>query len=496
MRRYLALVLPAFRLERCGYAAEDVAAVVAEVRNAVRVVSCTPAAAARGISVGMSAAMARSAAPEIQVERLDAGGEAEDLASLVAALRNFTDRVRAVGTSEVLLEVGQLAAWSRREEDLVAQVRAQVEAFGHRVSLALSESGRASLALARAGVGPEAVPAGALAAALAPLPLSVFALASPLLAAMEQVGIRIISDFIRLNAASVSARYGQAGLELFHLAHGRAPEEVWEEASFEAPVAIEVRLPEPTELLASLLFTLQGCAAQVEETLMRREQRAARFSLYLALEGGEDERYALRLGRPTREAKAITEALRQLLSGVHLRAPVRALGLVVEETAPALGRQQGLIQRLDREELWPELYARLEGTLGAQAVFRARERDRWRPEEAWSAVPYDERRYDLLCSEGKADPVEEMRFRRYPRPRPAILLEIPRPLEVRGEIPQQVEWDRRWIPVTQALGPERLSGGWWTEAPFARDYWEIALQGRWAWVFRENERWFLHGWFD
>ncbi len=47
--RYLAVHLPAFRLERCGWEAADVAGLIAEVKNAMRLVALTPATGRRAL---------------------------------------------------------------------------------------------------------------------------------------------------------------------------------------------------------------------------------------------------------------------------------------------------------------------------------------------------------------------------------------------------------------------------------------------------------------
>jgi len=50
--------------------------------------------------------------------------------------------------------------------------------------------------------------------------------------------------------------------------------------------------------------------------------------------------------------------------------------------------------------------------------------------------------------------------------------------------------------VTAQVGPERLSGDWWS-APFARDYWHWWSESTVFVVFRApGGEWMLQGWWD
>jgi protein ImuB len=97
-----------------------------------------------------------------------------------------------------------------------------------------------------------------------------------------------------------------------------------------------------------------------------------------------------------------------------------------------------------------------------------------RPELAWREV-----------APGEDAPVAE-----FP-PRPAWLLERPRPLPTRAAQP--------WLdgPLDLLAGPERIESGWWDAQPVRRDYYLArAASGTRVWVYREHAepaRWFLHG---
>ncbi len=67
----------------------------------------------------------------------------------------------------------------------------------------------------------------------------------------------------------------------------------------------------------------------------------------------------------------------------------------------------------------------------------------------------------------------------------------------RGD-PRALDWRGRRIPIARAEGPQRLSGAWWTEAPFARDYWRCEsdeLEQEFL-LYRDASGWKLQGWYD
>ena len=58
---------------------------------------------------------------------------------------------------------------------------------------------------------------------------------------------------------------------------------------------------------------------------------------------------------------------------------------------------------------------------------------------------------------------------------------------------------RRWHELVTAAGPDRVSGGRWEEAPYAREYFRCTTgMGVLVWLFRDGTEsaWYLHGWWD
>ncbi len=97
-----------------------------------------------------------------------------------------------------------------------------------------------------------------------------------------------------------------------------------------------------------------------------------------------------------------------------------------------------------------------------------------------------------------------MVWRRGPA-RPLRLLPRPEPVEAVALLPDhppaRFRWRRLLHEVVRAEGPERLSPEWWVPRPdgdeeCARDYFRVEdRDGRRYWLYRSDNRWFLHGLF-
>ena len=66
-----------------------------------------------------------------------------------------------------------------------------------------------------------------------------------------------------------------------------------------------------------------------------------------------------------------------------------------------------------------------------------------------------------------------------------------------GDMPREVTWRGHRIPVTRAVGPERLSGDWWDDG-YRRDYWHCeSLAGEMTlFLDRADDQWRMQGWGD
>jgi protein ImuB len=197
------------------------------------------------------------------------------------------------------------------------------------------------------------------------------------------------------------------------------------------------------------------------------------------------------------------ERCRALLDGWTLTAPVSAVTVAITVTAPMGAEQGDLLAPTWRDPAAAEAaFERLRTTLGVQGVVRPVAVDAYCPERegAWESLETtDDSRQSIEKTARTA--ASSSAVYRLPSTISLRLLEQPESVSVisgpRGD-PRAFDWRGRRIPIARAEGPERLSGAWWTEAPFARDYWRCEsdeLEQEFL-LYRDASGWRLQGWYD
>lgn len=517
--RSLVVHLPAFRLERCGYEADRIAAVIAERKNAMRLIAITPAGIREGLRVGMTASEARALAPDVGLIEHRPGEEELDRAALVRMYDRLSDQVRFPWPDALVLTIGNVARLFGGEAAIARRAVELAHELGHRARAGVADDPMLALAVATWAAEDGAalvVPPGEGAQAVAPLPIEALHLPEEVRVALLAVGVRRVGEFATLDPASVAGRYPAAvphhrisrGLpgSLAHLVG--LPE-------LEAPM---VGTPLPGATTArQLTFVLPDLVQRLCGVLSERDLAAVRIRVVLglethrALEGRALHTEVVRVGRPTRSRATLERLIERRLEQVRVPAAIESLRLEVVESTPDTGWQPGLADRREATEPLPDLLARLSDQLGDAALIGAELRDRWRPEDAWAATSFPPPPR-LAAGEGPGaamasdDPVEVQEAFEQPGapPRPSMLLPVPQRIHVRVEDgrPGVAQLGDLRARVTQVVGPERLCGAWWDPSrAFERTYWQVELGSRRAWIFEERSRsgkidWRLHGWFD
>ncbi|MCB9758536.1 MAG: hypothetical protein H6739_01720 [Alphaproteobacteria bacterium] len=494
-RRFLVAHLPCFRLERCGWQADDLAVLVAEEKSALRVQAGTLAAAREGLRRGMTVSEARAMCPDVRVELAEPPEvERADLHDLARLFERLSPNLRALPPQAIAVEL--TARLKGGEPAALRRARALLEDLGHACRVVIADDIRGALALAAwwpddAPLRDTLVPPGALAEALAALPVAALGPSPSLLDRLELLGLRRVEDLARLDAASLSGRFGVEGLHLHRLARGVPADDPLDPPPPPGALTLRRQLPDPTADLGAVLHVFTELCERLCVALRAREQAAVRLQLRLTLEDAEPFSLPLRLGTPRRDPRALVDLAHKRLERVKLEGAVEGLTLEVLEACPFLGQQQGLLDRSGAQEPLDELLARLSDALGEAALYCPALEPRHRPELSWAARAPSPR-----AMRRGSPPLSA------PAPRPAMLLREPQPLRVRlgaDGRPRAVEVDQHWREARAARGPERLVGEWWTEAAFDRDYFRVELEdGRALWLFhdRVGGDWWLHGLWD
>lgn len=349
------------------------------------------------------------------------------------------------------------------------------------------------------------VPCGGDAAYLAPAPLALVPMDEELRAALHALGLRTVGMLAALEAEDVERRWGELGLRAWRLARADDPRRPVM-ARVETQPAVEVELSSPTETMEPVLFLVRAALDRLVTEMIAHGRAVAAIAITLTL---DDARGALatapahtvtreaRPARPLARVVPLFERCRALLDAWPLTAPVIGVRVAIVSAAPLTGEQGDLLSTS-----WRDLGAadaaleRLRAELGTDAIVRAEARDTHRPEKAgvWRAVgapvngePFTVNGSRLTSHDSRAVPAARRAF------------DPPETVEVQcdGDMPREVTWRGHRIPVTRAVGPERLSGDWWDDG-YRRDYWHCeSLAGEMTlYLDRADDGWRLQGWGD
>ncbi len=475
-------------------------ALVEEVRGQQRVAFASTSALKAGVRTGMTVTAANAMEPGLQhlPHRPD-----EDR----RALKGIGEMLMALAPGFQLSEPDGLwfdagaAHLVNGEEGLCAKVLALCTELGWRGRVVVGSELFTVRALARHGARRmEVVPDGEGARALAPLPLA--ALEGPEQGAFAALGLTTLGEVAVLPVGSVTARGGAAGMRALMRCRG-SDETPFVAEPLEEVLEERLALEWPAETLEPLQFALKTVLDRLCARLSGRGLAAVRLGFTLKLDPKGEAVLPLTLARPTAQSKMLLDLARHRLSEVRLEGAVAELAVKVEEECEDRGQQMALGDSPEGDAALEVVLSRLATALGQESLFMAAVEDTHRPEKAWATYafrPPEVKRGlegELLQPQESAEPLPEAL-----RERPSRLLCKPTSLEMEvaetGEL-LAARLDGRRRRVTAVVGPERMSGEWWTEVPYSRDYYRVHFEGLGpAWVFRDARDgcFYLQGLFD
>ena len=504
-----------------------------------RVQAVSAAAGRRGVRAGMRPAEARALCASLHEFPWDDTAICLATTELSAQLLAASPQVTPVNGAPGLWWVGASGFDGVGGERELAHTLLRVARRWHpRPRVAIAGSCVAARAATWAGASFEenagdralvhVIPPGRDAAWLAPAPLALVPMDEELRAALHALGLRTVGALASLEASAVERRWGEIGLRAWRLAQAddaRRPVL----ARVETHPAVEVELATPTATMEPVLFLVRAALDRLVRDLIAHGRAIAAVAITLTL---DDARGPMGDGPPhtvTREARTarplarvlpLFERCRALLDTWTLDAPVIAVRVAIVAAAPLSGEQGDLLSAA-----WRDLGAadaaleRLRTELGTGAIVRASAQDTHRPEKAgvWAELTVGQSdsptvRQSNGGKSGQTDSwTETVPQSNGPTIRPLLLhsapvttvarraLDPPEPVDVicEGETPRTITWRGQRIPVTRALGPERLSGDWWDDG-YRRDYWrcESAMGEVVVFLDRADDGWRVQAWTD
>jgi protein ImuB len=467
-----------------------------------RVVAANAAARGAGIRRDQLISAALALAPEVAMRERDVAAEEAALADVATLLLAFTPTASLAPPSAVLAEIAGSVRLFGGLPRLLGELQRQARSRGYEATIGVAPTATAALLLARAGRDIPVLDTEALPGALAPLSLALLDLDADTLATLKAAGVTTFGDAHALPRAGLARRFDQRVVDTLNRALGRAPDP---REPYRPPPRFERRLPlpVPADDVEAVGFAVNRLVHDFSSWLLARGLGAMRMSLSLVHERYVRERGTLptvatfAFGAPARAPSHLHAVLRERLARVALPAPVEAVVLASEETAPLAGRNLGLLPEDPADAAAVPLVERLRSRLGDAAVAALVAQPEHRPEYAASEAAFaaPPRRGNASGPPARAHRAacRKAPVRATPdAPRPVWLLDEAHPL---GALLEAQPWVLR-------DGPERIESGWWDGRDCRRDYFVAENpRGETVWIYRDHRygtddgEWFMHGLF-
>jgi protein ImuB len=479
--------------------------------------------------------------------------EAAAHAALLDCAQSFSPRVEAVGCDTIVLDIAGLQPLFGPLPKIARALARRASHLGLESSVAVAGNPETATLAARGFSGVTVIPEGKEAEQLGSLPVEVLfensmQESAHLLETFSRWGIRKLRDLAALPDVALSERLGQVGVHLQALARGATSRTL---VPVEPPLIFEevVELEYPLVLLEPLAFLLGRLLEQLCARLEARALATQELRLQLELENGwqtedistnngetgvparpsraqarQSFQRTLRLPVPLLDPKIFLKLLQLDLKAHPPGAPIVKIRLAAEPVRPRAAQNGLFLPPAPEPEKLELTLARIASIVGEDKVGSLELLDTHRPQgfrmqRFAPSEPFSPQKHRntvknaivknqmgnqrskakdssvSLCLCGD-DLVTALRIFRPPVDIAVAIqdgklahITCPRNKAMQGEI--------LW-----AAGPWRSSGDWWEKEGWARDEWDIAVQGESDIALyrlvrdRLGGRWFLEGTYD
>ena len=481
---YVPLFPLAARLRSEPELLNEAVAVVEGNGNAAHVVAATRRARTKGIRPGLSLAQARSIVPKLIARGRDTECERTAQEALFEAAETVSPRIEDAGEGVVYADIAGLTRHYDSELDLAKAAMRAADGVGLPARVGIAASKLAARVAAELPKSPTIVEAGCESGFLAPLPLTRLSPHLDAATTLRRWGLTSIGELAGLPEAEVASRLGELGRELHYAARGIDPRPL-----IPRPLPPDFRegtdLEWPLVALEPFLFIANAALDRLSKRMELQGFSCKRIELTMNLEPDGYSARAIELPAPTRDVKTMLTLLRLDLEKTPPGAPVTGFTLVAHPDRP----RRAQLSLFGPPALSPEklatTVARLVSLLGEDRVGMALAVDGHLPErfgigEYAPPPPPDSRR-----KPEKSRGLLAVRVFRPPMP-VEVLLDGHRITSIRGE-------GDVCGAVRTVSGPWRIESNWWSDAPAAREYWDVELDRGGVYRVYQNESsaWFV-----
>src|SRR5687767_57436 len=422
-------------------------------------------------------------------------GEAEKSHNLTPALLAVAPRV--------MIGAGGLVWADARGMSAEPLARDLVEVFQdagmEKVRAALSIAPIGAEVAARHGDGGFIrIPPGTERDYLAPYPVGVLDPSLALGTLLDGIGVETCGDLAKLDLESVEVRFGAEGSRLWRLSRADDSRRIFTSIPRALPLAsldwVEYTLKDPERLV----FIINALVGNITTELRSRGQCARELTMIFSLANRETFEHLVRPARSTSSPRAWMRLIRSHLERITLPDGVVGITIRVESVTGEVERQGDIFDRgFATSRAAEETIAQLLDDQGAVVVTPRNtnhplidRRTEWISQEPAQASARIQLRERVV----KATAAPQLTLQLLPEPRRVVVTTKQRRDH---QLPVQYR-DKEWTAITSAAGPDRVSGGQWSE-PYAREYFRcVTDDGMMVWLFRDArlDEWYLHGWWD
>jgi len=333
---------------------------------------------------------------------------------------------------------------------------------------------------------------------LARFPIGVLEPSLALSSMLDGIGIEYCADMARLDLESVEVRFGAEGARLWRLSRADDSRRIFTSMPRSLPSAsldwVDYTLKDPERLV----FIINALVGNITTELTSRGQCAREMTMSFSLANRETYDHLVRPARSTASHKAWMRLIRTHLERITLPDGVVGITMRVETVTGEVERQGDIFDRgFATARAAEETIAQLLDDQGAVVVTPRNtqhplidRRTEWISQEPAQASARIQLRERVV----KATAAPRLTLQLLPEPRRIAVTTKRR----RDHLMPVQYRDKEWTTLVSAAGPDRVSGGQWTE-PYAREYFRcVTDDGMMVWLFRDarDDSWYLHGWWD
>jgi protein ImuB len=436
------------------------------------VFACSSAARAEGVARGQRIREAQSRCPRLQVLRYDPALDARAFEPVLTRLEQALPGLHPLRPGTVAVRARGPARYYGGEEAAALTVLGIVAELGvdrARVGIAPGLFAAERAARAREFENVTIVPSDAVAAFLAPLPVSL--LEQPeLTSLLPRLGIRTLGEFAALPEQDVVARFGPMGARLHALAGGRDPRP----AAPRIPprdVDVQVDFEPALDRVDQVAFGVRTASDDFVTALLA--QRLVCTALRVELIGDRGEASERVWLHPRSfSAAEVVDRVRWQLQGAELNSPVTRVRLSPEAVDPVGAHEHGLWGTGPDEQVHSGL-SRVQGMVGHRGVLTATPSGGRTPAERQNLVPWGDR--PLVVRDPKKPWPGSL-----PPPAPATVYEVPRQIAVHDSRGRSVAVDERGrlsappAAMVSGTGARRELTAWAGPWPLEQRWWDAA----------------------